>query len=204
MGIIRNILSIKSTKKMNKLYNSQKEVHTNFSSKQKRFELLSNKVLGYGAFSHVVVGKDNQKGNEVAIKVINKKKVSNYITQIKREVEIHLQLKHHHIIDIIDYYEDPSNIYIVMKLAKNGNLFNYLQKKRILQENEAFIYFFQTLLAIDYLHKKSVTHRDLKPENLLFDENANICVCDFGWSINGNDSKLLKSFCGTWAYMAPE
>ena len=181
--------------------NSQ-DTHQKNNSLKNRFELSSNQVLGYGAFSHVVVANDNKSNKKVAIKVINKKKVSSYINQIKREVQIHLQLQHPHIIEIIDYYEDVDNIYLIMKLAKNGNLFNYLQKKRILQENEAFIYFYQTLLAIDYLHKKSVTHRDLKPENLLLDENANICVCDFGWSINGNESK--KSFCGTWAYMAPE
>lgn len=44
------------------------------------------------------------------------------------------------------------------------------------------MYFFQTCLAVDYLHKKKVIHRDLKPENILLDESGNVKLCDFGWS----------------------
>lgn len=67
-------------------------------------------------------------------------------------------------------------------MKENGSLFGYLRKRKILPENEAFVYFFQTCLGIDYLHKKQIIHRDLKPENLLLDKDGNIKICDFGWS----------------------
>lgn len=73
----------------------------------------------------------------------------------------------------------------------------------MLEENEAFIYFFQTLLGIDYLHYNNIVHRDLKPENLLFDKDANIRICDFGWSVKQNNNTDM-TFIGTLAYMAPE
>jgi len=51
-----------------------------------------------------------------------------------------------------------------------------------MSEKEAFVYFFQTALGIDFLHNKKILHRDLKPENLLLDKRGNIKICDFGWS----------------------
>ena len=52
-----------------------------------------------------------------------------------------------------------------------GSLYKYIKKKFSkqgkIEEQEAFVYFFQTALGVDYLHKKGIIHRDLKPENLL-------------------------------------
>lgn len=43
----------------------------------------------------------------------------------------------------------------------------------------------------------------MKLENILLDENLNLKVCDFGFATNKNVNKL-KSFRGTFTYMAPE
>ena len=34
--------------------------------------------------------------------------------------------------------------------------------------------------TIDFLHSKNIVHRDLKPNNIMFDENMNIKIIDFG------------------------
>ena len=46
-------------------------------------------------------------------------------------------------------------------------------------------------------------HRDVKLENILFDQNRNVKLSDFGFSVHSKD-KRLKIFCGTPSYMAPE
>ena len=51
---------------------------------------------------------------------------------------------------------------MVLEYAENGNLYNYLKKHSKLSEKEAFIYFYQTVKAIDHLHKKDILHRDIK------------------------------------------
>lgn len=47
----------------------------------------------------------------------------------------------------------------------------------------------------------------MKPENLLFDENFNLKIADFGFAtaLAGKDgSGLLRTILGTESYMAPE
>ena len=81
---------------------------------------------------------------------------------MKQEIKIHKKLQHPHIIKLYHYFEDKYFIYMIMEYAENGMLFTYLKKKKRLTESEAFIFFFQTCLGIDYLHKNDVMHRDLK------------------------------------------
>ena len=77
-----------------------------------------------------------------------------------------------------------------------------MKKKKHLPEREAFVYFFQTVLGVDFLHKKNIIHRDLKPENLLLDKEGNIKLCDFGWCTEFSGERT--TFCGTLEYMSPE
>lgn len=50
----------------------------------------------------------------------------------------------------------------------------------------------------------SVVHRDIKLENILLDQQNNIKIIDFGFSIIIGEDKKLKIFCGTPSYMSPE
>ena len=83
---------------------------------------------------------------------------------LKREIKIQKKLNHPHIIRLLYSFEDKENVYLVLEYAENGNLFYYLRKKKQLTEREAFVYYFQTCIGIDYLHKKGILHRDLKVE----------------------------------------
>lgn len=71
-------------------------------------------------------------------------------------------------------------------------------------ERVALRFFYQTVLAVDYLHRLGILHRDIKPENLLLDRDFNIKLCDFGWSCRWNPREPRTSICGTYEYMSPE
>ena len=71
-------------------------------------------------------------------------------------------MNHSHIIRLYEAFEDEKNIYTICEHAKNGTLKHYLSQKKKLKEREAFVFVFQTCIALDYLHKKSVIHCDIQ------------------------------------------
>ena len=56
-------------------------------------------------------------------------------------------------------------------------------------------------------HAAGIAHRDMKAENILFDDQGNINIADFGFAgptMGKDGTGYLKTYCGTEQYMAPE
>lgn len=103
--------------------------------------------------------------------------------------------------------KEISVVYIVIQLARTGDLFDFLASFGPLSEKVARYYFLQMLNAIEYLHSSGYAHRDLKPENLLLDMNYNILLSDFGFCTKlctTGPAAKLKDRVGTERYMSPE
>lgn len=49
-----------------------------------------------------------------------------------------------------------------------------------------------------------ICHRDIKVENILLGGDQTVLVSDFGLSNTFTEGQLLTTFCGTYAYCAPE
>ena len=60
----------------------------------------------------------------------------------------------------------------------------------------------EIVLALEYLHSKSIAYRDLKPENLLIAGDGHLKITDFGFAKKIKDRS--KTLCGTPEYLAPE
>lgn len=73
-----------------------------------------------------------------------------------------------------------------------------------LKEKLARTFFKQVVAAIEYCHSMRVIHRDIKAENLLLDRQMRIKLIDFGLSNQYAPGELLKTFCGSPTYTAPE
>ncbi|GJM90268.1 hypothetical protein PR202_ga06530 [Eleusine coracana subsp. coracana] len=171
-----------------------------------RYEI--GRLLGQGNFAKVYYARNLTSGQGVAIKTIDKDKVTKIglIVQIKREISIMRLVRHPNVLQLFEVMASKSKIYFVLEYAKGGELFNKISKGKF-TEDVARKYFHQLISAVDYCHSRGVYHRDLKLENLLLDENENLKVSDFGLSALADSKRqdgLLHTTCGTPAYVAPE
>ena len=143
----------------------------------------------------------------------------NVLIEVQKEMAIASQLKHP---NIIEHYavgmgpydkkvsgKKPEDVmFILMEYASKGELFDMISKSGKYSEPTARFFFKQLLNAIAYMHNTvGVCHRDLKPENILIDENYNLKIADFGFSIpimGAKGNGKLHSYKGTLGYMPPE
>merc|ERR1719494_855632 len=99
-------------------------------------------------------------------------------------------------------------IVMVQQLAPKGELFDYLMYTKKFEENQANALFKQLIAGLEAMHKKGIAHRDLKPENVLFDNQFNLKLADFGFAYvfqKGEGPKTaMRTELGTKGYMAPE
>ena len=62
----------------------------------------------------------------------------------------------------------------------------------------------QLLLGLDFCHKKNIVHRDLKPENVLFTQDDQVKICDFGSSKCIKENTSSTPYIVSRYYRAPE
>ncbi|KAL4429547.1 hypothetical protein ABPG74_014322 [Tetrahymena malaccensis] len=181
-------------------------IFTNTQPFQFVIDQQGNKInLGEGSFGFVLLIKNIQTNQLYALKLIPMSSIETLTHKriIEREVKVHPELSHPYIIKMHDAFINKDAIYIILDYAVNKNVSETFLIDFKYNEARAFKYFYQTCLAIDYLHKKGIMHRDIKPENLLLDVNDNIKLCDFGWCAEITKNRR-NTLCGTFEYMAPE
>ncbi|XP_076183313.1 ovarian-specific serine/threonine-protein kinase Lok isoform X1 [Ptiloglossa arizonensis] len=127
--------------------------------------------------------------------------------KIMNEVKILKALKHPYVVRMEEIVDSPKAVYIVLELMEGGELFERIKSRGKLSEKTAKLIFYQVVLAVSYLHDSGITHRDLKPENILLASNSDVTlakVSDFGLSKLVDAQTMMKTFCGTPMYVAPE
>jgi len=191
-------------------YNKIKFVRDNYKNIKK---------LGDGAFGIVYLG--NYNNEQVAIKELKPERLSEAaIAEFKKEAMIMCNLKHPNIVrsyGICTERESIENppavekyICIVMEYATNGSLGNIIDNHAYKFSITEIIKILKQLAsALKFLHEPpiSIIHRDLKPTNILFDNEKNVKLVDFGLAKVKKDSSTNQKSDpgkGTPRWMAPE
>lgn len=144
---------------------------------------------------------------KVAIKTVQKSKLSDNQLQFKNEIQVMASLDHPNIVKYYETYESPNYLYLVLEHCQGGMLYDWLTKrKQEVTEQKAARVMKQLLLAVNHLHSQGVVHRDLKPENIMFGTDDSVKIIDFGLSkcLASASSQKLSTVAGTPYFQAPE
>lgn len=168
------------------------------------FKILDE--IGIGGMGLVYRAYDPQEDRNVAIKVLPPEFIHDLGLRANFEHEVRLisGLQHESIVPVLEYGTFQGQPYLVMPYLPNGSLAERLVQGPVPPHETAHI-LGRLANALDYTHQQGIVHRDLKPSNILFGEDGNAFLADFGialqnqtaWSING----LVR---GSPAYLSPE
>ncbi len=174
------------------------------------YELVGK--LGEGGMGDVYLARHSRLGREVALKLLKPQLASDadVVRRFFQEARVVNEINHPHIVEVIDFVEDPPHVYCVMEHLKGATLADLalqpLELVRIAQLMQ------QTCEALHAAHTHGVVHRDVKPANIFVSERGGkpdfVKLLDFGIA------RLIKAppatrtqagmIIGTPAYMSPE
>lgn len=170
-----------------------------------RYEIKAE--LGRGGMATVYRAYDPSSDREVAIKVLPREFLHDpqFHDRFQHEIKTIALLEHPAIVPVYDVGEDDGVPYFVMRFMTGGSLADWIRKGKFSLQDTARI-IERLSQALSYAHKKGVIHRDLKPDNILFDDNGDAFISDFGVAKFAEAASTLtgSGIIGTPAYMSPE
>ncbi|XP_047320269.1 receptor-like protein kinase FERONIA [Impatiens glandulifera] len=177
--------------------------------------------IGHGGFGMVYKGDINVINGKakmtVAIKRLDSKSKQGEKEFIS-EIEMLSKLRHKHIVSLIGYCNDGSEMILVYEYMERGTLADHLHKNKrggsskralpLLTWKERLNICLGAARGLDYLHNNSVQeviHRDVKSNNILVDLNWTAKMADFGLCKVGSTSytHISTEVKGTTGYIDP-
>lgn len=177
--------------------------HMTVYFEEEDLRLVTTGLLGKGGFGKVFDAVSNS-GEAFALKVSSKQMSENDWKRLKEEVTLMSHFSRHP--NIVKFYaagRDEDRAYVVMERCAGKSLHDVIAYQS-LEIPEILWVGWSLVSTISYIHSKGCIHRDLKPQNLLFDNEGNLKITDFGLSSRISEAHPRKTVAGTAMYMAPE
>ena len=171
-----------------------------------RYEIIRS--IGEGGMANVYLAKDIILDRNVAIKILRGDLAGDekFVRRFQREALSASSLSHPNIVEMYDVGEDNGTYYIVMEYVDGSTLKQVIKKRGTLSLSEAIDVMLQITDGIKEAHDSYIIHRDLKPQNILYQENGEIKITDFGIAMALNSTQLTQtnSVMGSVHYLPPE
>jgi hypothetical protein len=169
-----------------------------------RFKIIGE--IGIGGMSLVYQAYDPQADRDVAIKVLPPEYIHDLglRANFEREVRLISGLEHESIVPVLEYGAFEGQPYLVMPYMPNGSLADRLIHGP-LTPLETMHVLERLASALDYTHQKNIVHSDLKPSNVLFGEDGQAFLADFGIALQNQETWSGTGMVrGSPAYLSPE
>ena len=100
---------------------------------------LLSKTIGEGTFGKVKLGVHLLTGEKVAVKVLEKDRITDKgdVKRVTREIQILKHIHHPHVVNLLEVIEKPRHIYLVTEYVTGGELFEFIVAHGRLQETQA-------------------------------------------------------------------
>jgi|GEM_PF-3254327 len=166
-------------------------------------------LIGSGAMGHVFKAYDEPLERFVAIKILSKKLSSSpaFVERFRREAKVLAAINYPGIAFIYSFGEEEGEHYFAIQWCSQGSVADLIKKKQRIDILPALDIVLQSARALEVASKKGIVHRDIKPSNILFDENHQVKIVDFGLAFSEKMNVRItqaQELLGTPSFMAPE
>jgi len=143
---------------------------------------LIARPLGQGGMGAGYEAVDQKFGSTVAVKQMT---VSGdaMVRAFEREARLLNSLRHAALPVVIDYFSEPTGLFLVMQFIPGEDFGKLLERNRgPFPHARVLAWTDQLLGALEYLHSRQppVLHRDIKPQNLKLTPEGDLILLDFG------------------------
>ncbi|HJZ50267.1 MAG TPA: protein kinase [Roseiflexaceae bacterium] len=170
-------------------------------------------LLGSGGMANVYRGFDTNLHRAIAIKVLSPTAAAEpgFVDRFRQEARLIANLRHPNIVQVYDFDQQDSWIYMVQELLAGPTLEAWIRDldARGVRPSPAEIIQIITQLAgaLDAAHAAGIIHRDVKPANALWNNQGRLVLTDFGIAkqlLSGTHQTQLGLIFGTPSYLSPE